>query len=236
MKYLVVLVAGLVTGALIAIATLYFNPFASNAGLSPLAVSDRQQISLNYSAVPTDAIVYTNDGESHVQPHPARVLQLWERPIRLTDTLVTVLRDSRNETAGFGVKFSSQSESTRLLNGEALVNSAWYVYLPGEGSMLIEQTENYWPYLRDIVVPAHWSSGDSWRGNWHGTVTFGPNAIGTGAVYGGSGRFTGLQFEAIESLSARAYSAATGPVAMDGQLTIELPASEEALAADANAD
>lgn len=223
MKYVIALFLGLITGVAAAIALVYFNPFLAQQSLSPLSVSERQQFTLNYSAVATDAIVFTNDGDERMHPHPVKVLQLWEKPIRLTDTLVTVLRDSRNEPTGIGIKFSSQSEDTRLLNGEALVDSAWYVFLPGRGSLLIEQTENYWPYLRDIVIPAHWSSGDSWRGNWFGIMTSGPGALGTARVHGGSGEFEGFESEAIETFAARAYSTEIGPVAIEGQLTIEIP-------------
>ena len=133
MKFLAVLFAGLLTGAVVALGVVYYNPFSAKSSLSPLSVSERQQFTLTYSAVATDSILFTNDGESRVHPHPVKVLQLWEAPIRLTDTLVTVLRDSRNEPVGLGIKFSSQSERTRLLNGEALVDSAWYIYLPGQG-------------------------------------------------------------------------------------------------------
>lgn len=231
MRYLIVLVLGIVAGGALAIGLLYYNPMTSQAALSPLAVSDQQQFSLKYSAVVDHAIVYTNDGESRVHPRPAKVLQLWEPPIQRTEMLVTMMRDARNEPAGIGIKFSSQSERTRVLNGQALVDSVWYVYLPQRGTMLISQTENYWKYLRDIVVPAQWGSGNAWKGNWHGTITDGPGALGTGRVHGGSGRFLGLESEAIESLSAKAYSVELGPVAMDGQLTIELPRQDDELAA-----
>ncbi len=88
---------------------------------------------------------------------------------------------------------------------------------------MIEQSENYWGFLRDIVVPAHWSSGDSWKGNWHGTVTAGPAALGLAKVVGGSGEFAGFQSAATESITAKAYSMDQGPVAAEAQLTIELP-------------
>ena len=229
MKYLLALFLGVVSGAFVAVGLLYFNPLTSESRISPLSVSDSQQLSLGFSAVAGDAIVYTNDGESRIPPYPERVLQLWEASIRDTDAMVTMLRNGRNETAGIGVKFSSPSESTRLLNGEVLEHSVWYVYLPGQGTMLIEQTENHWNFLREIVVPAHWSSGDSWRGNWNGTITSGPGALGTGWVHGGSGVFRDLESEAIEMLKATAYSAETGPVAVDGQIIVDLPARNAAL-------
>jgi hypothetical protein len=138
--------------------------------------------------------------------------------------MVTVLRDSRNQPAAIGIKFSSRSESTRILNGKAIIDSAWHIYYPGRGSLFVEQQENYWSYLREIVIPAYRSSGDNWRGNWSGTVTSGPGALGTARVYGGSGEFADLETDGVESLLAKAYSVKHGPVAVDGELAVELPA------------
>ncbi len=223
MKHLIALILGLAVGGACALGFLYYNPFTAQESLSPLSVSRGEQFSLIYSAVAEDSIVFTNDGESRTHPHPVKVLQLWEAPIRQTDVLVTMLRDGRNLPAGIGIKFSSRSERTRLLNGEAIVDSVWHVYLPGRGTLMIEQSENYWGYLRDIVVPAHWSSGDSWRGNWRGMITDGPGALGTARVHGGSGAFAGIDFEAIETLSAQAWSSEAGAVSVEGQILIEMP-------------
>lgn len=232
MKYLVALMLGLVVGAAAFFALLYFNPLTANTRLSPLSVSDNQVITFNYSAVATDALVYTNDGESQVTPHPARVLQLWEPTVRRTDATAMVLRDSRNRPAAIGIKFSSDSESTRVLNGEVLVDSVWHVYAPGQGSLFVEQQENYWNYLRDIVIPARWSSGNNWRGNWSSSITSGPGALGTSRVVGGSGIFAGLESGGVESLSAKAYSVEFGPVAMDAELAIEIPRRDASLSQD----
>ena len=98
----------------------------------------------------------------------------------------------------------------------------WHVYVPGRGTMLVDQVENYWAYLRDIVVPARWSTGNSWKGTFFSILTEGPGALGTGRVSGGSGRYAGMSSEAVESLTARAYSSDLGPVSMDGSLTIVL--------------
>jgi len=231
-RLLIALVVGVVLGAIAAAALLFYNPLAARNKLSPLSVSDQEIISLAYSAVAQDAIVYTNDGESRVHPRPVKVQQLWEAPIRRTDVLVTVLSDSRNNPAGIGIKFMSDSEQTRLINGDALVDSAWHIVLPERGSLFVSQTENYWNFLRQIVVPAYWSSGDSWKGMWHGNTTIGPGALGTARVWGGYGEFAGLDSEAVEAISARAYSVAEGPVAMEGSLTIEVANRVESQAAE----
>ena len=226
MKYVVVLIVGILTGAASFAVGLAYNPFIGKAALSPLAVIESQTVTLGYSAVASESLMFTNDGESRIHPYPEKIQQLWEDPIRQTDAMATVLRDGRNQVAGLGIKVASAAESTRLVEGKALINSVWYVYLPGRGSFFVEQTENYWDYLRDIVLPAYRSSAGTWKGIWTGNVTVGPGALGTARVVGGSGEFDGLEMLGVESLSVRTWRVAGGPLAADGQLTIELPADQ----------
>lgn len=220
MKYLVSLVLGMVCGAVLLLAGLYFNPFIARQALSPLAVSDNVLVVLNYSLVPAESLLFTNDGESVRKPFPLKVQELWEPAVQKTWVSVAELTNFRGELVGIGIKFSSDSEKSRPLKGEALVDSVWHVYLAGRGTLLVQQVENYWPLLRDIVIPARWSSSDSWRGNWHNSITAGPGALNTGKVIGQSGEFAGLSAEAMESVDATVYSALDGPVAMRGSLTI----------------
>ena len=227
MKYLLTLFLGLVSGAAIFAAAMIYNPFVADRGISPLAVTDSELITLSFSNVPSDAIVFTNDGDSQKKPFPEKVLQLWEAPIRQSSAMATVMRDARGQTAGVGVKFSSLSERTRLLRGEALVDSVWYIYLPERGSLFIEQFENHWTFFRDVGLPAYRSGAKNWKGNWIGDLTAGPEALGTAAVTGGTGSLQGLHMLGVESLSARAYSADNGPVSAEGRLLIELPAGSE---------
>ena len=231
-RYVAGLLLGIALGVLVAAALLYFNPLAARNPLSPLSVSKNNILSLGYSGVPTDSIVYTNNGESRVQPHPEKVRELWEAPIRRSEVLLTVLTDSRNNPAGIGIKFSSESERTRLINGEALVDSAWHIHLVERGSLFVEQTENYWNFLRKIVLPAYWSSANHWKGVWNGNMTVGPGALGTAAVTGGTGEFAGLVSEAVEAINASAYSVAQGPVAMEGRLIIDVTGNVELTSRD----
>lgn len=223
MKYLASLLLGMLVGVAAFLALLYYNPLTSHNKLSPLSVSDNDLITFNYSAVAADSLIYTNNGESRISPHPAKVQQLWERPIRRTDIVATTLTNSRNQVVGLGIKFSSDSEKTKLLNSELIVDSAWHIFLPGQGTLFVEQQENHWSYLREIVIPAYWSSADNWRGIWNGNITSGPGALGTAKVVGGSGRFSGLVTEGVESLAAKAFSVKQGPVAMTAEVMIELP-------------
>ncbi len=223
MKYVISLLIGAFLGALLFSAVLYYNPFAVQSTISPLSVSQDPVINLSYSAVASEGILYTDNGESIVTTHPDRVADLWELAIIDTRVFVTKLRSARGEVIGIGFKFSSDSEQTSLINADAEVNSVWHIYLPGQGTFLIDQTENYWTYIHDIVIPARWSSGDNWKGSFHSIMTSGPGALGIARVTGGSGDFAGQGSEAVESLTASAYSALDGPVSMSGNLTIIAP-------------
>jgi hypothetical protein len=223
MKYLVSLIVGILIGAALFGLGLYYNPFTSQTSVSPLAVTNEKVLDLLFSAVPQEGILYTDDGESINELHPGRVAKLLEPAVSDTRIQVVDLQDGGGDVAGIGIKFSSESEQTRLIDAQALANSVWHVYLPGQGTFMVDQTENYWSYIREVVIPARLSSGRNWVGTYHGIMTNGPNSLGTARVMGGSGSFTGLKSEAVESLSARGYSALTGPVSMTGNLTITLP-------------
>jgi len=223
MKYVISLLLGLITGSVLFLCGLYYNPFVGQPSISPLAVTNDRVVDLGFSAVPADAILYTDHGETIVLPHPERVAELWEPAIHDTSLFVTRLEDSRGGNAGVGIKFRTESEATKIMKGEALASSVWHIYLPGQGTMLIDQTENYWSYIRDIVIPARWSSGDNWRGSFYRVMTIGPGSLGTARVTGGSGMLSGITTESVESLTAAGYSATTGPVSMTGSLTVAIP-------------
>ena len=222
-KYLVTLAAGMLLGMVLLAAVVFYNPMVNSNNLSPLAVTDNEVVHLSYSVAAQDTLIYTNDGESQIAPNPPKVLQLWEPTVRRTSASVNVLSDSRGRPAGIGIKFSSHSKDSSALDGKALTNSVWHIYLPGRGSLFIQQSENYWNYIQEIVFPAYRSTGDNWRGTWRGNVTGGPGALGTALVAGGTGQFAGMDTIAVEALSAKAYSVDLGPVAMTGELSIELP-------------
>lgn len=227
MKFVIALILGLLVGVMLFGAGVVYSPFISKWALSPLAVTESQTITLNYPAVASDAILFTNDGESRTEPYPEKVLQLWEAPIRQTTAMATLLFDARNQPTGFGIKLSSSSEETNLLEGKALANSIWYVYLPGRGGLFVEQSENYWYYIREIVFPAYRSSSDTWKGTWLGNMTAGPGALGMAKVTGGSGDFLDLEMLAVETLSVRAWRVDSGVLAAEGQLLIELPSRQD---------
>ena len=226
MKYAISLLLGLLCGAALFIIGLLNNPFIADRPFSPLSVDGTAVTSLSYTAVPAKTIAFTNSGEARLRPHPKGIRLLREDTVNLTDVMVTEMHDAGGQTAGVGVKFSSRSERTNLLRGEALVDSAWYVHMPGRGSLFVEQSENYWPFIQNVLVPAYRNSANSWKGTWRGDLSAGPGALGVARVTGVGGSLLGRSMGAVESLSVQAYSTDKGPVSAEGRLLIEMPSAE----------
>jgi len=225
MKYVVAFVVGLATGALLFALLLYLNPLASRPIISPLSVVDGRTLEFAFHAGTAEALAITGSGPAETAEHPSGIQPLWEPTLRHTRILVTEFRNSRGQPAGLGIEFSTVAEETGLLNGVYPVASAWHVYLTGRGGLMVGQTENHWPLIRDVRLPARFSAADSWRGTWIGILTRGPNAIGTGRVAGGTGSLSGVDGEAVESVDARAWSAERGPVDVTGRLSLAFPES-----------
>ncbi|MDH3441500.1 MAG: hypothetical protein OEM63_12155, partial [Gammaproteobacteria bacterium] len=85
MNYAISIGLGLLTGAVLFIGGFYFNPFVGQPMVSPLSVTDERVVDLSFSAVPSDAILYTDHGESIITPRPERVAELWEPAVYDTD-------------------------------------------------------------------------------------------------------------------------------------------------------
>ena len=77
MKYAVSAFIGFVLGIILFVGGLYFNPFAEQLTVSPLAVATDERLELHYSAAASESILYTDHGESNIKPHPDRVAELW---------------------------------------------------------------------------------------------------------------------------------------------------------------
>lgn len=222
MKYLLVLLAGLASGVLLFALLLYANPLVESRATPPITVTGKGEFALGYTATPMGSIAWVDNGESSVRPRPPLIKELEEPAIEDTLLIVTLLQNSRGMPAGFGVKFLSPAEETGLLRGVYPMQSAWHIWLLDRGGLMIDQTENHYFYLRDVVLQAHLDSGDNWRGSWFGVLTDGPNQFGTARVSGGSGSLSGVEGKAAETVTAKAYSAASGPASIDGRITISL--------------
>jgi hypothetical protein len=219
-RFLRAFIPGFLTGVLLFLAGFYFNPFSSESRLSPLSLSKSRLVEYSYSLDPGEMLALTNNGNSRTRTNPERVQELWEPAVEDTEAFVTILHDTVGKPAGIGIKISSWSADSKLLSAQLLKNSDWHLFVPEHGTAFVEQTENQWPYLRNIVIPGLISR--EWQGTWYGSITSGPNALRTAKVRGGSGHMQDLRSEAVEFFQAGAYSAETGPARTVGRLTLEL--------------
>ena len=180
MNYAVSLLLGLVVGvALFGLTLMLYNPFIADRGISPLSVSSSELVALNYSAMyrPTQSLL-------HKRWRLVTKTVSRKSPAVMGGTNSQDQRDGdRNagwaqSDGGHRHKILVFFRTNELLKGDALVDSVWYVYLPERGSLFMQQSENYWPFLRDVGWPA-FRSGENWKGSWIGDLTAGPGVLGT---------------------------------------------------------
>jgi len=219
------MLAGIFVGIFLFLQAIYLNPLTGRDSVSPLTLSPHQMLELHFStALDDNRLVPAQETNGTVLSTPTTV-EFSEPTLRDTTVFLTILKDTTDHAAGLGIKMLSKSETTSLIKGAAITNSIWHIYLPASGTIMIDQTENYWAYIRDIVIPAHLASDKSWQGTFHRITTTGPKPQGTANVSGGNGLFENLNTSASESLTVARYLAGTGQVTMDGNLKIVIPAN-----------
>ncbi|NIW25109.1 MAG: hypothetical protein GWN29_11370 [Gammaproteobacteria bacterium] len=205
MKYLWTLFAGFLFGALLALTGLYFNPLTGKLG--PLPESDIN--SFTYTSPVSSELVFVHGNRSRVPSYPAGVTSLWEETINKSALSVVLLRGS-DGTSAIASRVSYPSEETDLLRNGVLLTDDWVVSFPGQGSLFINAESNWWPFLKETLIPV-WYLGRPWPGPSEFAPTVGP-ANGVWAfVNGATGRFAGLAGTAAERYSVQAFDELVGP-------------------------
>ena len=217
------MLGGIFVGIILFLQVIYFNPLTGRDSVSPLTLSTQQILELHFSIAWDDNPLVAIAEKNREVVSTAATAKFSEPTLRDTTVLLTILKNTTNNVAGLGIKMLSKSETTSLIKGEVLANSIWHIYLPARGTIMIDQIENYWAYIRDIVIRAHLASDKSWHGTFHRITTTGPEPQGTANVSGGNGLFENFPTIASESLTVAHYLAGTGPVTADGNLKIVIP-------------
>ncbi len=141
--------------------------------------------------------------------YPSGVPNFWEGPINKSALSVVLLRGS-DGAAAIASRVSYPSEDTDLLRNGVLLTDDWIVSFPGEGSLFINAQSNWWPFLKEMLIPV-WYLGRPWPGPSEYAPTVGP-ATGLWAfVDGATGRFAGLTGTAAERYSVREFDELVGP-------------------------
>jgi hypothetical protein len=163
---------------------------------------------------------------------PDDVPLLWESGIAGTMLGVVNLGADAGAARAIASRISVPSMRTNLLLEGVLVDDYWLVTMPGQGSLFVETEGNYWPLLKDTIIPVGFLKRP-WAGTAEYRPTRGPGPGRSGELVGATGRFAGRTGGASESLVLERYSAEGGFESLRGELSIALdplPVDEAAAA------
>lgn len=205
MKYFWTLLAGFVLGTVLALTGLYFNPLTQAAGPLPEAEDEL----FTYGSPLTSELVFTHGKLSRLPSYPSGVQDLWESTINKSALSVVLLRGADGRAA-IASRVSYPSEDTELLHRGVLLTDDWVVSMPGEGSLLINSQSNWWPFLKEMLIPV-WYLGRPWPGPSEYATTRGPANGVWALVSGATGRFAGLTGTAAERYSVEQFDDRVGP-------------------------
>jgi len=141
-------IAGLLSGALVAVLLLALNPFAGG---------DRE-------APGTSAYSFVSNDVAGMRRGAFGVLNLslladtppdfHEPTIENSYAAITMLRDAQGGPAGLGVKLASADSGGNLLTGDVGLKTYWLVFWPNQGSIHARGYESLWPVVSDSLLSA----------------------------------------------------------------------------------
>lgn len=224
MRYLAATLLGVLAGAVLAVAALYYNPLPSRQGVEPGA----RDWKLSYRFPREDTLLLAHNGTLRLPVKPAASAELWEATISKALTHAVVLTDEERPVGvASRISIPSSSDSGLLTRGVVLTDY-WLVTLPGEGTLAVQADSNVWPFLKEALVPV-WYLGREWSGPARYRPTIGPGFRNTAAVEGISGRYRGTYGTVVESYRVTRLNASGGELV--GELYLNLT-DETAAAAD----
>jgi hypothetical protein len=222
MKYLFVTVLGLVLGAALAGAVLYFNPLPGKAAVEPLAAGRVLQYSL-----PDHVLAFALGEDARLLGRDTGDDSLWEEAIDRSAVLGLVLDDVTAQPAAVASRLMAPSAETDLLLTGVLVSDLWLVTVPGEGTLFVRAESNAWPFLKETLIPA-WYLGRPWSGPEEYWPTVGPASDDTALVVGLSGLFRGSEGSAVERYELSRLDPAEDTAVAKGELHLNLPGPQVA--------
>lgn len=214
MKYVVSLVVGLILGAAVALALLYFNPLTQYQS-APLNDPER---TLDYKLAGADVWLSTHDDRPELPVVPRDVSLLYEDGIRGTWLSAFGINDDSLPGLAAATRISVPSAESEFFRSGLLVEDFWLISVPGSGSMFVHAMSNQWPLVRDTVVNVDWL-GRAYSGPGAYDPTRGP-AKGDAEVFGLTGAYDGVEGRAREHLSLESYNGKLA--ALSGQLRIRI--------------
>jgi hypothetical protein len=214
MKYVLSLLVGIVAGAALAIAALYFNPL-TQGDAEPEGTPDW---TFDFAITPAATWIATHDERLDLPVVPADVPLLWEDGIKGSLLTALPLHDASGRFAAFGSRITVPSAATEFLSAGLLVDDYWLISIPGQGSVFVHAVNNDWPLVRDTLVRVDLLRRD-WQGPGNYAPTVGPGDAGA-SVTGLSGSLAGRTGHGRERLTLAHYNGSLS--ALSGEIVLDL--------------
>jgi hypothetical protein len=215
MKYAFVALLGLLLGAAVGAAAIYYNPFTRTS--APPSVGAER--TLHYG-LPGEVLGF-RIGSAVVPPGMPKLDDVfWENTIDRTALLSVLLEDSQNKPTAVASRLLAVSPRSDFLLAGVRVNDYWLLTIPGEGTLFLRAEANVWPFLRE-TLPV-WYLGRPWKGPSDYRPTTGPGHDGTAVVIGATGRLAGLEGSAVESYRITDLDANSRSAAATGEIDLHL--------------
>lgn len=227
MRYPLTAALGFLIGAAVALALVYLDPLTGRGGSPPI---DGDTV-YTYASPVTEGLAFTLGGASRLPRHPAGVPDLWEATIAKSALSVLVLLGTDGKPAALASRYSYPAEESDLLRRGILLKDDWLVSVPGEGSFYVTATSNFWPFLKESVLPV-WYLNRPWPGPSTYSPTVGPGPGGEAIVHGATGIFAGRDGAASERYEVEAFDERVGPERLRAELHWSLTADGLDAAAD----
>jgi hypothetical protein len=221
MRHLFVALLGLLAGAALAGAVLYYNPFTAATADAPSS-SDRV---LRYS-LPGQVLEAALGVDAIFPGQIDAADSLWEETIDRTAVLGLVLNDDSGPVA-IASRLMAPSPATDLLLHGVLVSDYWLVTYPNQGTLFVRSDSNIWPFLKQTALPV-WLLDRPWHGPIEYQPTVGPGTGHTAMVVGVSGAFEGQEGSAVEHYGISAFDPVQHSAAAVGELFLHLPDAQVA--------
>lgn len=213
MRHALILLAGLVVGALAGAAVVYYNPLTANRSPPPVT-ADWQ---LDYALPEPGLLMHTHGGDLPLARRPADVPELWEETIR--SSLVTTLElvDGRDGGAAWATRISVPSTKTNLVLNGVVIDDYWLISAPDAGSLFVATNTNLWPALKDTYLRV-----DVLGRPWQGPTAYSPTlrSADSPVVFGATGRFAEATGRGIETFEITSYDAEGGLEGLTGRLSL----------------
>jgi hypothetical protein len=217
MKYLFVVIAGLLLGAAAAGAVLYFNPLTQKSADSPNAATRVLRYSL-----PDHVLDFAVGEDARLFGQSTGDDGLWEETIDRTAVLGLVLNDGADQPAAIASRLIATSANTDLLLRGVLLSDHWLVTIPSEGTLFVRAESNAWPFLKETLVPV-WYLDRPWNGPAEYWPTVGPGSDDNGVVVGITGALRGSEGSAVERYELSTLDPKRDVAAATGEIHLSLP-------------